>query len=150
MPETGSLEGFPPEAVTYIKDLRNEAAQYRTERNEVRAKYEEAGSLLKDANTKLTELGSLQETHEKTLTENASLADKFNRLSVAAKFGIADHADRLKGATVEELETDAKTLADTFGKQGPPRLGRDPAAGQDPNGPKVDPVIEAFKRAGVL
>jgi hypothetical protein len=147
MSETGSLEGFPPEAVTYIKDLRNEAAQYRTERNEVRAKYEEAGSLLATANTKLGELGSLQETHEKTLTENASLADKYNRLSVAAQFGIPDHADRLKGGTVEELTEDAKALASTFGKKG---LAKDSAAGSPPGDAAKDPYKDAFRRAGLI
>lgn len=147
MSETGSLEGFPPEAVTYIRDLRNEAAQYRTERNEVRAKYEEAGSLLATANTKLGELGSLQETHEKTLTENAALNDKFNRLSVAASFGISDHADRLKGGTVEELTADAKALAETIGKPG---LRKDPTAGQPTGEPAKDPFKDAFRRAGLL
>lgn len=147
MPESGSLEGFPPEAVTYIKDLRTEAAQYRTERNEFRAKYEEAGSVLKDANTKLGELSSLQETHEKTLTENAALADKYTRLSVASSFGISDHADRLKGATVEELTADAKALAETFGKPG---LRKDPAAGQPTGEPAKDPFKDAFRRAGLL
>lgn len=150
MTESGSLEGFPPEAVSYIKDLRNEAAQYRTERNEVRAKYDEAGDLLKNANTRLADFDKVKSDYEKTLTDNASLEGKFNRLSIAAKYGIPDEADRLKGTTPEELEADAESFAAKLGTK-TPGIRRDAAAGgKAPEAVEVDPITEAFRAKGLL
>jgi hypothetical protein len=136
-------------AQDYIRELRKENAKYRTERNDYRDKYADAGEALREAATKVSDYTSFQETHEKTLAEKAAIESKFNRLSVAAEFGIAAHADRLKGSTVEELKTDAASLAETFGKVAP-GVRKDVAAGDPPAGSeKPNPYKEAFKRAGL-
>ncbi|ATY11572.1 hypothetical protein CU254_14725 [Amycolatopsis sp. AA4] len=145
----------------YIKELRGENAKHRAakntvaaERDELAKKYEEAGQLLQSANERLTQfdafkekatkLDALTDDHEKLLTENSVLGDKLTRLEAAAKFGIADEADRIKGTTKEELEKDAEALAKRLGGRG---LPMNPAAGFTPPPPNEDPLVQALRDA---
>ena len=54
-------------AQDYIRELRKENAKYRTERNDFRDKYADAGEALREAGTKVSDYAQFQETHEKNL-----------------------------------------------------------------------------------
>jgi len=77
-----SLEGFPPEAIEYISELRKEAASYRVERNEFKAKFESAGDTLAEANKHVSEFNTLRDSHEKALADANTANEKYQRLSV--------------------------------------------------------------------
>lgn len=150
MPGDLSLEGLPEDAVNYIKTLRQEAARYRTERNEVKTKYEEAGTLLKTANSKLDEFSAMEDQLETTVKERTELQTNFDKLRAASKFGIPDEVDRLKGKSYEEWEKDAEDLAVKLGTR-KPTLSKDAAAKEAPKtSTKADPIAAAFREKGLL
>lgn len=153
MTETRSIEDFSPEAQAYIKELRSESAQYRTERNtfrdkstEFENKYSEAGAALKAANEKFAEFSALPDKVETLNKSNAELATKLQRQEIAWANGLTpDDAPRLQGATPEEWTKDAEGLAARLGK--PRGLTPDPAAGKTPADPPKDPILAAFDKA---
>lgn len=147
MSENLSLEGLSDDIVKYIKDLRGEAARYRTERNEVQAKYDDAGGLLKQANTKLDALSAIEDQLESTVKERTELSTNYDKLRAAAKFGIPEEVDRLKGSSYDEWEKDAEGLAEKIGPR-KTSTPKDPAAGDQPKPTKRDPILEAFRAGG--
>lgn len=150
MPDDFNLDDLPEGAQKYIRDLRSESARYRTERNEFRDKYADAGDLLKTANEKIEAAKEWETKYESALTDNSKLTSQYDRLRAAAKFGISEEADRLKGEKYEDWEADAKALAEKFGNRKPDPLQKDPAAEEPPKEPKDDPISKAFRDAGFL
>jgi chromosome segregation ATPase len=150
MPDDFKLDELPEGAQAYIRELRAESARYRTERNEFRDKYTDAGALLQTANEQIDAAKEWETKYESLLTDNSKLSSKHDRLLAAAKFGIPEEADRLKGEKYEDWEADAKALAEKFGSGKPPGLPKDPAAEEPPKEPKDDPITKAFRDAGVL
>jgi hypothetical protein len=100
------------------------------------------------ANQRLSEYDSVKSTLETTLTENSTLTQQYDKLRAAAKFGIPDEVDRLKGSKYEDWEADAKDLAEKLGKK-TPVVPKDDAAGDTPGDAKDDPISAAFKAAGL-
>lgn len=149
MADEFNMAELPNSAQDYIRSLRTENARYRTERNDFKDKYADAGEALREAGAKVSEFTKFQEDHEKLVTEKSAIEAKFNRLSVASEFGIASHADRLKGSTMDELKTDAEALAKQFGAK-TPGVPKDPAAGKPPvdYAGKANPLAQAFRDAG--
>lgn len=132
----------------YIQSLRSEAAGYRTERNDFKEKYTEAGDLLKRANDKLTDAAELETKYQQSLTDNSKLNEQYDKLRAAAKHGISDEVDRLKGSNYDEWEADAESLAGKLSKKS--TIPKDAAAGKDPKPPKDDPLTAAFREKGFL
>lgn len=149
MPDDLSLDGLPDDTVNYIKSLRQEAARYRTERNEIKTKYEDAGTLLATANSKLDEFSAMETQLETTVNQQTELQTNFDKLRAAAKFGIPEEVDRLKGSKYEEWEADAESLAVKLGNR-KPTITKDAAATEKPKPPKSDPITEAFRKEGWL
>lgn len=156
-----TIDDLPEPAQQYIKGLRNEAAQYRVERNtartekaEVETKYAEAGALLAQANTKLDQFATLESTNEATVTTMAELQEKFDRQSAILGYPnlTAEDAGRLQGKNAEEWAADAKALSERMGGAKPPGLNKDDAAGAQPPDPSEtdDPITTAFRNAGLL
>lgn len=149
------IESLPLDIQRYIGELRDEAAKHRTAKNseaarasELEAKYTEAGGLLKAANDKLSEFESFTDQHEKLLSEHEQLRGEFTKTTIAAKHGLLDHVDRLKGATEEELEADAVKLAESFGAKPPPTIPVDNAAGKPPTPlTDADELTKSFRSA---
>lgn len=149
MAEDLSLDGLPEDTQEYIRKLRKEAAGYRTERNEFRDKYDQAGDLLKQANDKLDGFSALEDQLEKTRNEKISFEENYDRLRAAAEFGIPDEADRLKGKNYDEWKADAENLSQKFGGK-KSTLTKDPAAGKTPKGEQDDPITAAWRKSGLL
>lgn len=149
MADDFDINELPDAARDYIKSLRAESARYRIERNEFRDKYTEAGTLIEQANQKVDKASEWETKVSDLETKNGDLEKKLGKLTAAAKFGIPDEVDRLKGSTPEEWEEDAKSLSEKFGSK-PPGIPKDPAAGEKPKDPKDDPITRAFRDAGVL
>ena len=156
--ENFDISELPENVQQYIKGLRNEAANYRVERNtartekaEVETKYAEAGALLSQANTKLDQFATLESTNEATVTTMAELQEKFDRQTAILGFSnlTAEDATRLKGTNAEEWAADAKALSERIGTK-PSGLTKDDAAGKPPPEPADDPITAAFRNAGVL
>ncbi|WP_411120598.1 hypothetical protein [Streptomyces sp. x-19] len=93
--------------------MRGEAASYRTR--------------LRDAETRLTEAKSPEEFEAalaEVKTKNAELEHSLVVGTVARKYELPDElAARLRGVTVEELETDAKALRALLAPAVPESLG---------------------------
>lgn len=143
-----SLDGLPEETVKYIKQLRQEAAGYRTERNSLQSKYDDAGTLLKKANDRLDEFSAMETQLETVVKEKTEYSTKYDKLRAAAQHGIPDEVDRLQGSTYDEWVKDAEALA---GKIKPGKtLPKDPAAGTKTPAVKNDPITEAFRVDGWL
>lgn len=161
MTDNPSLDGLSDETQSYIRSLRAEAARYRTERNdantkltEVTTKYAESGSLLQTANTQLAELSAVKDSNDKNAADLAKANALRERDSIAWAAGLTpEDADRLKGATPEELKADAAALAARLGTKGRTVLTKDGAAagstGSTPPGDE-DPIRKAFADAGLL
>ncbi|MFF7254797.1 hypothetical protein [Streptomyces microflavus] len=114
---------LPDWARKELAKVRGEAAGYRTR--------------LRDAETKLSGAKSPEE-FEAALTEvkqkNAELERSLVVSSVARRFDLPEElAERLRGATPEELEADAKSLQSLLAPKAPPALGGglDPSEGDD-------------------
>lgn len=149
MPDDFNLDELPDGAQKYIRDLRAESARYRTERNDFRDKYAGAGDALREANQRIEAAKEWETKYESLLTDNSKLSSQYDRLRAAAKFGISEEADRLKGEKYEDWEDDARALAEKFGSK-KPELPKDPAAQEPPKEPKDDPITKAFRDAGIL
>lgn len=150
MTDDKTIDHLDAETQTYIRSLRSENARFRTEKNDFQSKYNDSASLMAEANKKLGEFETLQSTYEKTLTEIEKEKDRSNRLAAVAKFKLDpdEDMDRLKGSTLEELTADAEKLAARLGGV-KPVIPLDPAAKEKPAAPKVDPIAQAFKDAGL-
>jgi uncharacterized coiled-coil DUF342 family protein len=139
------LSTLPEDVQKHIRELRSEAGGYRVERNEFKQKYEESAQLMAKANERLAQLDDLSQKHEQTLATNATLEDRYNRLTAAAEFGITKHADRLRGGSIDELRQDAEELSKSLGTKA--SLPADPANAQ-PAAPKiVDPILQGLNQA---
>ncbi|MFG2850864.1 hypothetical protein ACGFZ9_09360 [Streptomyces mirabilis] len=110
---------LPDWARKELAKVRNEAAGYRTR--------------LRDAETKLSEAKSPEEFEAalaEVKTKNAELERSVLVTTVARKFDLPEElAGRLRGATPEELEADAKALQVLLTPAAPPSLG----GGLDPS-----------------
>jgi chromosome segregation ATPase len=150
MADDFDINELPDAARDYIKSLRAESARYRIERNDFRDKYTEAGTLIEQANQKVDQATEWETKYSTLETKNGDLEKQLGKLTAAAKFGIPDEVDRLKGSTPEEWEADAQSLAEKFGSNKPTGIPKDPAAKDKPEDPKDDPITAAFRAAGVL
>lgn len=101
-----------------LKEANAEAAKYRI----TQEKLEQERKAKADA--EMTELQKVQ-AHAKELEERLAQTERARMQSeVAAKIGLpAKLASRLQGATIEELEADAKAILEDLPKQ-PPANGR--------------------------
>lgn len=96
---------------SHVRELRQEAAKYRTEKAELEARLQEFEDRDKTAAEKLEQRASKAET--RLSDAEAKLA----RYEVAAEAGLAlKHAGRIQGKSRDEMLADAKSLADEFGK----------------------------------
>lgn len=158
MSDDRSIADLPEETQSYIRNLRAEAAQYRTQRNDaqtelanVTTKYTEAGGLLKTANEKLDEYSAYKDTAEKLSADLAQRDENLGRVNTWAEaLGIdLDDAKRLQGTTPEEWKADAEKLAPKFTSKSP-RVPKNPGAGDPPSGESTeDPISKAFREIGL-
>ncbi|MCX5237230.1 hypothetical protein OG824_18690 [Streptomyces prunicolor] len=116
---TSPEDELPDWARKELAKVRNEAAGYRTR--------------LRDAETKLSDAKSPEEFEAalaEVKTKNAELERSVLVTTVARKFDLPKElAGRLRGATPEELEADAKALQVLLAPAAPPSLG----GGLDPS-----------------
>jgi hypothetical protein len=126
----GTSEGELPDwARKELAKVRSEAAGYRTR--------------LRDAEAKLSEAKSAEE-FEAALAEvkarNAELEHSLVVASVARKYDLPEElAGRLRGATPEELEADAKALQALIIPAAPPALGGGLTPSDDEDDGEMDP-----------
>lgn len=122
----------------YVKNLRAEAAGLRVKLREAETARDAVTNEL-EANK--TELAKAQEAANKTAAaEMAAL-----RLEVAFDSGLPKtFAKRLVGETKEELEADAKSLAETLPKNEHPNLHQGNVGGSVNEGPNPNDAIRAL------
>ena len=149
--ENRSIDQWPEDAQAYVKQLRTEAASYRTQRNEFEQKYAEAGTALAQANKRFEEMSALPDQVESLGKTNARLQESLDRAHAAWSQGLApEDAPRLQGANKDEWAADAESLAKRLAGTKPPGVPQNPAAGEPPRAnASVDPVTEAFRKAGL-
>lgn len=156
MPDNPTLDGLPEDVQKYIRELRSEAASYRTERNdyrnkftEVSTKYAESGTLLEQANAKLDKFATVESVAEDNAKRAAELEQKYAKATIAWDAGLSkDDVDRIKGDKPEEWQSDAAELAKRIGKT-PRTLPKDDAArAATPSAGKENPILKAFEDAG--
>lgn len=97
--------------------------------------------------TSPTDLQTLKDNYETQITtltnERNALQLGNTRRVIAGKYGIPESfASRLKGTTKEDIENDAKSLADVFKKQNTTVL---PLSGQDTNTGEKDKTREYLR-----
>ena len=107
--QPGDLNTLPQWARDAISRANNEAAKFRTERNEFR---DQATAHLTEVDRVKGELATVKDTAAKAALQSV-------KLEVALAAGIpgenaAAFAARLQGTTKEELEADAKDLTGVF------------------------------------
>lgn len=134
-PALTEVKDLPEWAQTEITSLRNESANYRT-------KFRDAEAKIAAAKTPEEFETAVRERDEQITT----LQTQFDRERVARKFNLPDDlAERLRGATPEELEADAKALqkyADT-GSSTPPEDLKGGLTPDDDNQDAFDPKAAA-------
>lgn len=149
------IESLPDDIQTYISELRDEAAKHRTAKNseaaraeELETKYNEAGKLLQDANSKLESADEVTDAHEKLLAEHEDTKFQLLRTQVAARYGIADHVHRIQGSSEEELDADAANLAQLVHAKSAPSIPVDTAAAEPPTPlTDTDELSKSFRSA---
>jgi len=105
----------------YVKNLRAQAAKYRTE---AKANADAAARLAALEESQKTEAQKLAEERDAIKAERDALRGEAMRARVALSKGLAaDLADRLRGSTEEELSEDADRLLALVKPAGPPRFG---------------------------
>lgn len=128
-------EGKKPESKTfseeYVKELRGEAAKYRTQAREAEARAKEYEDRDKSEAEKLEE-------RAKGFEGRATEAETdVARLRVALRKGLTEtQAKRLIGKTEEELEADADELLASFAKTGDGSSGSESQEGERSETPK--------------
>lgn len=132
-PETGeSVEVRMARMEAALKKANHEAAKYRKQAET----FEQAEAKRKEA--ELSEMEKLQRRLAETEAEAARLKLEGLQRQAAEKAGLpASLASRLQGATLEELEADAATLAETL-----PKPTKTP-----PTVPATNPGVNADGRA---
>lgn len=119
-PPAGSEEPTTFDA-EYVKNLRAQAAKYRTE---AKANADAAARLAALEESQKTETQRLLEERDALKAERDSVRAEALRSRVALSKGLApDLADRLRGTTEEELSEDADRLLVLLKPSGPPRFG---------------------------
>ena len=151
--ESTQLEAEAPETETpetdnktfsadYVKQLREEAAAYRTQKNTLESKLQEYEDRDK------TELEKLQERAQRAEQELEKASIEQTRLTVAAKHGIAaDHLDLLTGSTEEEIAAKAEKLASLITARKPERVLVAEQGEPAPPALNGDGIEDALKRA---
>jgi len=112
------------------KEVRDEAARHRTQKQEARRERDALQAQLDEATPQLTAYSELQDAHETTTTE-------LNQIKAALAAGfpvdtVLSMAPRLRGSTPEELAEDAKALKTQLGAVAPAQPARprpDPSQG---------------------
>lgn len=105
----------------YVKNLRAQAAKYRTE---AKANADAAARLAALEESQKTETQRLLEERDALKAERDAVKSEAMRARVALSKGLpADLADRLRGTTEDELSEDADRLLDLLKPSGPPRFG---------------------------
>lgn len=142
MPEDKKEEGATPKVVTEPKTETVEAKVTESADDlarKLRNKEEEAARLHKKVEkfeadeqarktAALTETERLQNERDEALSTAAELKTKQAQRDAAEKVGLPSvFADRIKGATPEEMEADAKQLLEAMPK-GPKKPGPGPAS----------------------
>lgn len=146
------FEELPDSWQSEIKNLRSEAANYRTKYQEVNKKLPSYESALSEANNKFDALqkqaNSAQDEREKALADRELASLENLRYQAAIDAGIPKHAHRLTGSTLDELKADAEEFSKTLGSS--KGLPKDFAAAKPVGAPKDDPITSAFRNAGLL
>lgn len=128
-----------------IKNLRTEAANYRTKYSEINQKVPTYESALSDASKKFDELAAqaaaAQDEREKALAEREQALLEVIRRDAAIEAGIPKYASRLQGSTPEELAEDAKRFAEEIGAR--PSFPKDFAATQTAGDPPKPSGLQA-------
>lgn len=105
----------------YVKNLRSQAAKYRTE---AKANADAAERLAALEESQKTETQRLLEERDALKAERDSMQGEAMRARVALTKGLsAELADRLRGSTEDELSEDAERLLALIKPPGPPRFG---------------------------
>lgn len=153
--EAQDVKSLPQWAQDLISAARNEAASYRTARNEAQTALDQAEQALAKA-VKPEDYAAIK-ADLTTAQEQLGKTSRELWVSQAAQVhSLPDWlAKRLTGATAEEIEADAKALASQFGTVTPaavavgqtqvpqsPTGGLDPTAGQQPKS-TTDMFVEA-------
>lgn len=105
-----SIDSFPEEIQTHIRELRQEAATRRNAEKELKAQLQQYQDRDKTDQQKLEERAATAEGRA------TSAESKLLRFEVAAEADLPlKYANRLQGSTREQLAEDAKQLAQDFG-----------------------------------
>ena len=119
-PQAGEQEPATFDA-EYVKNLRAQAAKYRTE---AKANADAAGRLATLEESQKTETQRLVEERDALKAERDTVRGEVMRGRVALGKGLsAELADRLRGVTEDELSEDADRLLALIKPSGPPRFG---------------------------
>ena len=132
-PSDSWLDALPDEQRDYIKSLRKENAQRRTENRDIRKQLDTIQKVQEQQETaQLAEQNKWQELYEKEKTAREQMAADLQaqqlnmlKLTIAAQFKLPPElATRLQGDDEDALRADAETLAKLI-------PGEPPAANQD-------------------
>jgi hypothetical protein len=119
-PQAGGQEPATFDA-EYVKKLRAQAAQYRTE---AKANADAASRLAALEESQKTETQRLLEERDALRAERDQVRSEALRTRVALNKGLpGDLADRLRGATEDEMSEDADRLLELLKPSGTPRFG---------------------------
>lgn len=105
----------------YVKNLRAQAAKYRTE---AKANADAAAKFAALEESQQTETQRLTKERDALMVERDTVRGEAMRGRVALGKGLpAELADRLRGSTEDELSEDADRLLALLKPSGPPRFG---------------------------
>jgi hypothetical protein len=134
-PSSAPDDGLGPTGRRALAELRHELKAVKKERDDLRdAGRSELEKAVGRADKAERERDSAIAEREARITE---LEREARARAAAAAAGIAEHWSRLRGDTAEELEEDAKSLAESFGGGGNsgPATTADLGAGPRPGAP---------------
>lgn len=132
---------LPEWAQSELSRARNDAANYRTRLREAEAARD---SLQTSLDAEATKVKNLEATHEDTKLAGLKFEAALDALGIDASPANA-LADRLRGNTIDELKTDAKSVTDAFGGIGDTkRRATDRSAGRGNETDKASTPEETF------
>jgi hypothetical protein len=153
--EPTTVEQLPEWAQTQIRDLRSEAAGYRTQKNDAEARVRSAVEA--EWQQKLAEASTAKEAAEAQLTsaqlEVKKLRAAFGAIAGEGSEDLIQRADKfaalIQGSTDEEITTHATELQSLFGspKVRTPAVDRSPGGGDPALALNGDPLTQSLKAA---
>lgn len=142
------IQSLDPEVQAYIRQLRDEAAGFRVERNEEKARADEAEAKVKPLETQVTSLttensklkGSVQEKTRADWLAQIAQDEKYKHIPASV-------VELLKGNTLDELKAAAdKVAADVPSRPKPPvdSTVTQPENRSEGAGSNLDPAARAL------